>query len=372
MGRSLALKREVMATTGRGKATSYPQRSAILEWLENPVNFRLITGGTQPGPVVAGKKLKKSDAYNQLAAFVNRTLKYTDPTEMWDQKIAKIRYESLVKTYKTTRDKYQDPSGKKFALTDAEISKGKTIDIKLNELCPFYQRWDSLFGGRQNVNPAHTFEGGVATSEDDATYSAGEYEDIEENDDDTYGEVEQEEIVHLSIPDDVIETNEDVERIVPVSSEASELRSSATVSRRSNASIPLSVNPVLRQLSAAVAAETPSGGKLTEKRKGDFGATYSTMKSKEIDLISKDRNRELEIKAQRLELDRKIAADELEFKKQNMQEEMEFKRQTLMEEREEKKRSAKEAMKSNLILALANQGKNASEIKEFWAMLEEN
>ena len=91
-----------MATTGRGKATSYPQCSAILEWLETPANFRLITGGTPAGPVVAGKNLKKIDAYNRLAAFINRTLTYTDPLEMRDQKIAEVRYDSLVKTFKTT------------------------------------------------------------------------------------------------------------------------------------------------------------------------------------------------------------------------------------------------------------------------------
>lgn len=148
-----------MATSGRGKATTASQRSFILEWLETPANFRLITGGTQAGPVIARKKLKKTDAYNQLAAFINLKLNYTDPSEMWDQRIAKIRYESLVRTYKNTRDQYKDPSGKKFALTDAEISKGLTIEKKLNLICPYYKRWDNLFEGRQNVNPAHTFEG---------------------------------------------------------------------------------------------------------------------------------------------------------------------------------------------------------------------
>ena len=361
-----------MASSGRGKATTWQQRSIILEWLEIPSNFRLITGGTQPGPVIAGKKLKKSDAYNQLAAFVNEKLGYSDPSEKWDQKIAKIRYESLVKTYKTTRDKYQDPGGKKFALTDVEISKGKTIDTKLNEMCPYYHRWDSLFGGRQNVNPAHTFEGGIAGSEDDATYSM-DYDNVGEcSDDDTLDDREPEELIHLTIAGEEEETNEDVDRIVPVSSDSAEpqvSRPTTTVSRKSTAPIPLTINPVLRQLSATVAAETPSGGKLTDKRKGDFGATYSTMKSKELDLISKDKNRELEIAAQRLELDRKIAADELEFKRLNMQEEREFKRQTMIEEREDRKQSVKDAMRKDLMLALVHQGKSAAEIREYWAML---
>ena len=69
-------------------------------------------------------------------------------------------------------------------------------------------------------------------------------------------------------------------------------------------------------------------------------------------------------------MDRKIAADELEFKKQNVQDEREFKRQIMVEEREDKKRSAQDNMKSNLMLAPANQGKTASEIQEFWFLLE--
>ena len=44
----------------------------------------------------------------------------------------------------------------------------------------------------------------------------------------------------------------------------------------------------------------------------------------------------------------------------------------MIEEREGKKRSAQDNMKSNLIVALANQGKTVSEIKEFWSMLKED
>lgn len=290
-----------MATSGRGKATTHSQRLAILQWLDTPANFRLVTGGTLAGPVVSGKKLKKTDAYNQLAAFINRTLKYTDPSEMWDQKIAKVLYESLVKTYESTRDKKNDPRGEK-CLTDAEIAKGMTIDMKLDEMCPYYQRWDNLYGGRQNVDPTHTMEGGIDPSGDDGTYTAGVLENFEENDDDTYGETEPEEFVHISIPDDPGELSEDVERMVPGSSESTEpCLPSYAAPRRPNSSFPLSVNPVLRQLSASVASETPAGEQLTDKRKGDFGSTYSSMKSREIDLTSKDKNIKLEIQAQRLE-----------------------------------------------------------------------
>ena len=99
-----------MATSGSGKTTTVSQRSFILKWLENPANVRLIAEGTQAGPAIAGKKLKKIDVYIQLTAFINLKLKYTDPPDMWDQKTTKVRYESLVKPYKNTRDKYQDHS----------------------------------------------------------------------------------------------------------------------------------------------------------------------------------------------------------------------------------------------------------------------
>ena len=141
-------------------------RASVLEWLEIPANFKLITGGTKEGPVVAGKKLKKTDAYASLAAYVNEDMSFTLPEDLWDAKIAKARYESLIRTYKSTREKYQDPGGKKFALSDKDIQKGMTIEFKLNEHCPHYNRWDRLYGGRQNVCPTDISEGGVSSESD--------------------------------------------------------------------------------------------------------------------------------------------------------------------------------------------------------------
>ena len=152
-------------------------RASVLEWLESPANFKLITGGTKEGPVVSGKKLKKSDAYASLAAFVNEDMQFTLPDDMWDAKIAKARYESLLRTHKSARDKYKDPGGPKFALSEKEIQLGRTIEWKLNELCPHYNRWDTLYGGRQNVCPTNLIEGGLvdhsSEDEDNDTQSAG-------------------------------------------------------------------------------------------------------------------------------------------------------------------------------------------------------
>ena len=59
---------------GRGEQTSWAQRMAILEWLEEPSgeNFKLITGSASNGKsVVAGSKLTKEHGYSALADHVN-------------------------------------------------------------------------------------------------------------------------------------------------------------------------------------------------------------------------------------------------------------------------------------------------------------
>jgi hypothetical protein len=60
---------EIMATKPiRESNTTYAQFGIIVEWLETPENFKLITGAAAKGKaMVAGNRLKKVDAYAQLA-----------------------------------------------------------------------------------------------------------------------------------------------------------------------------------------------------------------------------------------------------------------------------------------------------------------
>jgi len=60
---------------GRGTQTTHSQRLAIVTWLKKPSNFNLITGKavSTTTSVVAGKKLRKADAYADLAVYVNST-----------------------------------------------------------------------------------------------------------------------------------------------------------------------------------------------------------------------------------------------------------------------------------------------------------
>ena len=58
--------------------TSNAVRESIIQWLQQPENFLLITGAAGfSSPVVSGTKLKKKDAYDSLAHFVNEKHKTT-------------------------------------------------------------------------------------------------------------------------------------------------------------------------------------------------------------------------------------------------------------------------------------------------------
>jgi hypothetical protein len=135
---------------GRGAATTWAATQAVLDWLERPNNFKLITGSAAVGqPMGAGKPLKKADGYRMMAEYVNKRCNYeNDPTMFWDANKCKSRYESLYAKYSSTKRAYNNKCGDKFTLTMDEVASGMTIDDKLNTMCYKYQVWDRLFGDR--------------------------------------------------------------------------------------------------------------------------------------------------------------------------------------------------------------------------------
>ena len=110
--------------------------------------------------MISGTKLKKSDGHRDLADAVNKRFGYSLPSEIWDAKKAIGRFEAQLKKYKDLKRLLTDPNGPKFCLTEDELKSGMTIEMKRDKLFPQYQRWDSLFGGRQNISPSCTMEPG--------------------------------------------------------------------------------------------------------------------------------------------------------------------------------------------------------------------
>ena len=128
--------------------------------------------------IVAGSKLKKTDAYRELADYVNEACGTN-----WNQKIAKSRYESYLKTYKETKKALYDTGNEKFMIGPKDIKMGiDTLEKKRDKMCNYYDRMDLLFGGRQNVVPSYVQETGRRTLEDlqEPTSDSEDMEDEEE------------------------------------------------------------------------------------------------------------------------------------------------------------------------------------------------
>ncbi|ETO86030.1 hypothetical protein F444_00387 [Phytophthora nicotianae P1976] len=118
-------------TFQRGKRkyshTTVAQRQCLLEWLELPGNFELLTKPVSAKLIEASnaasssppaKRVKKMDGYRSLAQYMNRVA-LTD----WSEKTARSRYESFMAAYR--KAKRQSPP---------------------DQLKPLYQRVDTLFG----------------------------------------------------------------------------------------------------------------------------------------------------------------------------------------------------------------------------------
>jgi hypothetical protein len=165
---------------GRDKQSTWAQKAAILEWLEVKENFNVITGSAAFNcPVVAGKKLKKVDAYKCLADYVSGKC-----GTHWDAKTSQARYRSYLKLFKKTLRQYKDVSGEKFCLSQADFKRGiTTIDMKLESLCYGFKRMDLLFGSRQNLNPYSVLQPGSDFNDHD--------DDDEDDDEDDEDEEEQ-------------------------------------------------------------------------------------------------------------------------------------------------------------------------------------
>lgn len=118
--------------------TSNAIRESIIHWLQKPENFLLITGAAGfNSPFVSGTKLKKKDAYDSLATFVNQKHKTSFTGDEMKRK-----YDWLLSQYKKAN----------------ELSKTEIDVQKLEQKCPFYKELDTLFRTRQNINPHSVVE----------------------------------------------------------------------------------------------------------------------------------------------------------------------------------------------------------------------
>ena len=346
------------AKPGKGSKTSYYQYLAMVEWLEKEPgkNFNLITGNatsTLPG-VVAGTKLKKKDAYEQLALFVNQRC-----STGWDLKNAEARYVSYLAKYKEVSRALANPGEAKYCLSQVELDDGLTLESKLESDCAFFRRMEALFGSKQNVMPTHILQV-VSALPTDILVINNRSSDIEENNSSSDSEDEPV-LPSLVLPAAApLRTPTAAIAVVGAMSGGSGSGSRAwatTNKRNASVSTPL-IGADLRALCAEsvhdAAMDSDNKVSLHKKQKKDFTSVYADSRVMEITLEKEKfewmrSNYDVEQRAKE-----KAAAAEIELKERGLAEETKRAEMGLTEE-----------TKRALMIECLKQGKTMEETKAY-------
>ncbi|KAJ3095095.1 hypothetical protein HK100_005925 [Physocladia obscura] len=139
--------------------TTAAQQNTILLWLEEPDNFKLITGSAAfKQKIIAGTKLKKTDACKFLAEHVNK-----QTSASWIFKQGKTCYKLYFKRCKQTKAACETT---RFGVTDNDEKQGiKTMDEKLE-------------AAEEDV--ADNEDGGLSAIAEDATTSLEDVRNVED------------------------------------------------------------------------------------------------------------------------------------------------------------------------------------------------
>ncbi|POM64098.1 Hypothetical protein PHPALM_20423 [Phytophthora palmivora] len=147
--------------------TTDQQFLAMVEWLENPSNYKIIVGEATAGKsVVHGAGITKIDGFKRMAAYIHGAVKAkmcstgiydAGITEPWPALVCQSRWKSYFARYKSTRDKLKHQTG--FGITAEMLAHGMTLEDMVEKACPYFYRLDALFGEQSNVEPSsHTVE----------------------------------------------------------------------------------------------------------------------------------------------------------------------------------------------------------------------
>jgi len=328
--------------------TTWFQRLKIVEWLEVPANFNLITGqatGNMNG-IVAGAKVKKTDAYGELADHINAVCGTN-----WTTKVAKSRYESYLKTYKETKKALYDTGNEKFMIGPKDIKMGiNTLEKKREKLCSYFDRMDQLFGSRQNVVPAYIQETGRKTLEDlvevtsneprsnsNGLFMSNSDSELEEEEETEDGQGASQ---RFSLSYSQLEQDEEEQQDALAEETGNEYYSSAATNKKkrkklSNPPAAAVISAELKTLSAVTVNNLSQASDLSRSvasmksgassRKSDFGSAYSVVKGKELDFQQYKNAREQENMALDLELrkaDQQLRREQFELESKRSEKEL--------------------------------------------------
>jgi hypothetical protein len=156
---------EASADQGANKKMSNGQYGTMMVWLANDEKRNIVSGAS--GSATAGgnkfaqskaKVVPKKQGYTALAAHIN--LKY--PGSNWTADIAGKKFAYQMGLYSSAK---VASSRSDWGLSQQELSKGITLQKKLESMCKDFSIWDTWFGHHQKYNPAIVLDSSVGAGE---------------------------------------------------------------------------------------------------------------------------------------------------------------------------------------------------------------
>ena len=322
--------------------TSNAVRESIVNWLQVPENFRLITGAAGfSSPVVSGTKLKKKDAHESLAKFVNQKHKTAfSATEM------KRKYDWLLSQYKKAKD----------------LSKTDVNPEQIQKKCPFYKEIDALFKDRQNISPYDVFEP-ITIPETS--------KNVNDEENNLSSSLESVHITEQTKNNDNQVQNSQKKR--KADEDESEPQSPVKKSQKRSKD------------------DSPLNSKTTSSGKQNFTASYVANQKEKFKMEKEIKEEELKLQKEKIDLETKFKDKELEFQKDKNDKEIQLLkeksdkeilwkekeleaniklREKELESQQEMKKSELQQAKIQFMKEMLSQGKSKEEIKELLELLE--
>ncbi|KAL2653350.1 hypothetical protein R1flu_021478 [Riccia fluitans] len=124
----------------------------IVGYLEDPKHLVEISGSERKTKV-SGKHPSKQTAFGVMAVHL-ASLGFPVCTDAIMQK----KFDIYLASFKKAREWSLSIGA---GLTEEEVTRGMTIEDKLNQRCPFYHRMYAIFGHRANIVPPATTKDGL-------------------------------------------------------------------------------------------------------------------------------------------------------------------------------------------------------------------
>ncbi|KAG1692128.1 hypothetical protein DVH05_025750 [Phytophthora capsici] len=128
----------------------------FVTWMEIPENFAAAHGSSTKTSVSGGPQKTKTQAFNELAAYLNAHTKTPNLPTLTGANVQQRWRTYKTKKFQPTLRKSRTETG--LGMSKKEMRQGISIQAKLDKVCPHFTRMEKLFATKANVRAPATLQ----------------------------------------------------------------------------------------------------------------------------------------------------------------------------------------------------------------------